>query len=86
MNRFLETHDYFTGTDKPGLSDFMMVSPLITVIPANLEKQKKGERPRYNIGPGLEKWWERVSQRDAFKRAMVRLKQEEGKANVSAKL
>jgi hypothetical protein len=47
---------YFSGSTTPGIADFMMFFPAWSLI----EGARKGS---YNVGPGLNGWWEMVMKR-----------------------
>ncbi|WWD22094.1 hypothetical protein CI109_106583 [Kwoniella shandongensis] len=65
---------WFSGTDKPGESDFMF----FFIINSLLGGTRKDAG--YNIGPALRKWYETVMARPAAQKALQRLKDEEEKA------
>jgi hypothetical protein len=66
MNDYLSSHTYFSGTDQPGLADFMMLFPLFTMLPEAI-KQGAGatdtSRGKLTMGQGLRDWWTRVEAR-----------------------
>ena len=59
MESFIKDHAYFSGTNQPGIGDFMLAYPMSTLILEN-DQGKKGP---YEIGEGLKKWMARVRAR-----------------------
>jgi hypothetical protein len=51
MEHFIKDHKYFSGTDRPGMGDFMLAYPMSTVI--DEDESKAGA---YTIGQGLRRW------------------------------
>ena len=66
MNDYLSKQDYFSGTNQPGIGDFMMLIPLVQLMPLAMQQgDGPTETPRGNleIGQGLRGWWKRVQAR-----------------------
>ncbi|GMK56455.1 hypothetical protein CspeluHIS016_0302950 [Cutaneotrichosporon spelunceum] len=74
---FLEKNRYFSGGDKLGEGDFMMLFPLNSIA----EGTRKGQ---YEIGPATRRWVDSISARPAYQRAVARIDEEE--AGQKAKL
>lgn len=66
MDGYLAKHSYFSGTDQPGLGDFMFLFPLFTIIPQAIEQGDavtETARGKLRIGDNLRNWWKRVEAR-----------------------
>lgn len=66
MDEYLSSHTYFSGTDQPGLADFMMLFPLYMMLPQAIEQGEgttETTRGKLRIGKGLRDWWKRVESR-----------------------
>lgn len=66
MEEYLAKHKYFSGSDKLGLADFMLLFPLYMMLPQAIEQ---GDGPtdtgrgNLKIGPNLRDWWKRIEAR-----------------------
>ncbi|ADV24625.1 glutathione transferase [Cryptococcus gattii Ru294] len=65
---------FFSGTSKPGEGDFMMFFAIDSLIGGS--RADMG----FKVGANLKKWYDTILSRPAAKKAMERLKQEEGSA------
>ncbi|CAG9994412.1 unnamed protein product [Clonostachys byssicola] len=61
----------FTGTEKFGIGDFMMLAGIHSLCAGS--RSVMG----YKVGPHIKAWWQRVSTRPQFLRALERIKTEE---------
>ncbi|RXK39040.1 hypothetical protein M231_03664 [Tremella mesenterica] len=74
IEAYLAAHPgkYFSGTDKPGEGDILMLFPIRSLF----EGSRKG---KFEVGPATKAWFDKVKARPAVKKAFERLaKEEEG--------
>lgn len=77
LEKHLAQNDWLSGSDKPGLGDFMLTYPLLKQLDEHAQKAPWQRQNNFKVGPGLKAWLRRVKDQYVCCPTLLRIKFEE---------